>query len=179
MLNEFVKLLFVVTSLAPILCVFAVCDIDKGNGYWLAGILFGLAFFLVLCCWCFLQFIAKKIAEQSVKITSLSSTDKETLAYMIAYLLPIISGSMMDIREHVFVSVMVLTILVLCVFHTNAFHFNPLLGLFGYHFCEIKTPLGNTAMLITKRTHRCQQQTLSVKELWYLVYLDTGDNEPV
>ena len=177
MLNNLAKLLFVATSLAPILCVFAVCDIDKGNGYYVAGFLFWFAAVLVSSCWFFLRRASQHVAKEPIKIRSLSSTDKETLAYLIAYLLPVISGGTMDIRENMLASIMVLTVLVMCVFHTNAFHFNPLLGLFGYHFCEITTTSGNTAMLITKRTHRCQEQILNVRELWDLVYLDAGDNE--
>jgi len=177
MYNKFAKLLFVATSLAPILCVFAVCDIDSGNGYYLAGFLFWFAAALVTGCWLFLRRASKNPAKEPIKIKSLSSTDRETLAYMIAYLLPVISGGTMDIRDNMLASIMVLTVLVLCVFHTNAFHFNPLLGLFGYRICEITTASGNTAMLITKRTHRCQEQTLNARELWDLVYLDAEDNE--
>jgi len=177
MFNKVAKFLFVATSLAPILCVFAVCDINNGNGYLWAGCLCFTALCLVFVCWCFLRVMSKQVAKEPIKIRSLVSTDKEMLAYMIAYLLPIISGGTMDIRDNTLVSLTVLVILVLCVFHTNAFHFNPLLAVFGYHFCEITTPTGNTAMLLTKRIHRSQQQTLNVKELWDLVYLDAGDNE--
>jgi hypothetical protein len=96
---------------------------------------------------------------------------------MIAYLLPVVSNGTIDLRNNSFVSIIVMVILILCVFHTNTFHFNPLIGLFGYHFYEIKTTAGNTGMLLSNKTHRIQKQTLNVRELWNFVYIDAGDNE--
>jgi hypothetical protein len=177
MLNQFMKLLFVLTSLAPILCVFAACDADRHKSYFLAGVLLFIAIMLVILCRLLIFCFATKVAKEPIKIVSISSTDKATFTYMIAYLLPVVSGGTMDLRNNPFISFMVMLILVLCVFHTNAFHFNPLLGLFGYHFYEIKTPSGNTGMFISNRTHRSQVQKLNIRELWDFVYLDAGDNE--
>jgi hypothetical protein len=175
MLNQLSKLLFVLTSLAPILCVFAVCDIDKSGSYILAGVLILIAILLIVFCCIFIYCFAANVGKEPIKIVSISSTDKETLAYLIACLLPAVSGDAVDIRNNLCVSLVVMFILVLCVLHTKAF--NPLLGFLGYHFYEIKTPSGNTGMLISNRTHRSQIQTLNVRELWDFVYLDAGDNE--
>ena len=63
-------------------------------------------------------------------------------------------------------------IIFLAVFHSNAFHFNPLLGCIGYHFYEIEADDGMTYLLITSKTVTKQKMTSQVAQLADYIFLE-------
>ncbi|RWT04598.1 hypothetical protein [Aeromonas caviae] len=55
------------------------------------------------------------------------------------------------------------------------YHFNPLLGLMGWHFYKVSTPEGVTYVLVTKKELRRAQEGLTVVQLTEYIVLDIGD----
>ena len=174
-MNKFAKSLYVLTSLAPVLGAYVVNDLSQGKQFLTALCWLIPALLLVAICWLLMVFASRRLGREELAVTSVRSTDKEVLAYLVAYLLPIISKETLDFRTHLATASFVFLILFIAVYHGNAFHFNPLLGLVGYHFYEIQSGEGMTYMLITRKTIRQQRMTRQVVELGCYVYLDLGD----
>lgn len=174
-MNKFAKSLFVLTSLAPVLGAYVVNDLSQGKPFLTALFWLIPALLLMLICWLLIVFATRRLAKEQLIVTSVRSTDKETLAYLVAYLLPIISKDMLDFRTNLATTAFVFSILFIAIYHSNAFHFNPLLGLVGYHFYEVQADDSITYMLITRRVIRRQKITMPVVEMACYVYLDVEE----
>lgn len=90
-----------------------------------------------------------------IQISSLATADKEVLAFIFAYLLPLI-----DISHKMLAFLLVLFTFV--AFTTHIYHFNPIFGLFGYHFFEVTTTNGISYVLMSKRQIRNLNQVTEV-----------------
>ena len=172
-MNRFYKLRFAVTSMAPITGAYALNRFIEGQIVLGIGFIV-VALLLMLLCWALLTFAAKNQQTEPFHVKEVELADKEILAFLIAYLLPIISRESFDILANPLSGIFVLFILLLCIYNSNAFHFNPLLAMVGYHFYEVKTESGIPYMLITRNTIRNKNYSTLVKELSTYVYLDTG-----
>jgi len=165
------------SSLAPVLGAYAVNDFSDGKGvvsalYWIWP-----AVLLVIICWLLMHFAHTMIEKETLSVESIQSTDKEMLAFLVAYLLPIIAKNTLDTSHHFATALFTYAIVLLCISHSNAFHFNPLLGLVGYHFYEVKAAEGMTFMLITKRIVTKQKFALPVVKVGNYMYLEVGDKQ--
>jgi len=172
MLSRFAKGLFVATSLAPVLAAFAMKDIANGKSLYSVVPLLATAMLLPLVCWMLLVFARRHLEHQELVITKVTSTDKEVLAYLVAYLLPLLAKDSIDYRDSPGVTAFVFGIIFLSVLHSNAFHFNPLLGCIGYHFYEVEADDGMTYLLITSNTIRKQKMASKVVQLADYIFLE-------
>ena len=63
-------------------------------------------------------------------------------------------------------------VFVLVVSTGYGYHFNPLLGLLGWHFYKVGTEEGVTYVLITKKELRSAKQCLTVGQLTEYIVID-------
>lgn len=166
------KGLFVATSLAPVLAAFAIKDLAKGKTIYDAAPLLVIALLLPVICGLLLIFARSHLERQQLQITKVTSTDKEVLAYLVAYLLPLLAKDSIDYRESPGVTAFVFGIIFLAVLHSNAFHFNPFLGCIGYHFYEVEADDGMRYLFITSETVRKQKMVSHVVQLADYVFLE-------
>lgn len=131
MFSRVAKGLFVATSLAPVLAAFAMKDIANGKSWTDVTPLLVIGLLLPVICLLLLSFARKKLERHELNVTKVSSTDKEVLAYLVAYLLPLLAKDSIDYRDSPGVSAFVFGMIFLAILHSNSFHFNPLLGFFG------------------------------------------------
>ncbi len=172
MLSRFAKLLFVATSLAPVLAAFAVKDLTAGRGITEVAPWLIVTVLLPVICWLLLIFSRKHLERQELRIVKIKSTDKEVLAYLIAYLLPLLTKDTVDVRQQLPVALFVFGVIFLAVYHSNAFHFNPLLACVGYHFYEVECDDGMTYLFITGDTIKKQQVTSDVVQMADYIFLE-------
>jgi len=154
MLNSFARLILASTALCPILGAVAVIQITKGKPinswcWWLIA-----AVLLIFLCWILLCIIARKGQKVTLKIVEFENNDKEVLVFLLTYMLPFISTENFSFGEKWPISLYVFAIILMVVWHTNAFHFNPVMGLLGYHFDNIKTESGRPILLIGRKQLR-------------------------
>lgn len=171
MFNKFAKFLLVATSLAPILGAVAVSQFSNGKGWqswmpWLAT-----AVLLVLLCWLLLRYASEKMQTTNYKVSEFEKNDKEVLAFLLAYLFPFVSVDNMTFDGHWLTGMYVLLIIFVVVAHAGAFHFNPLMGLMGYHFYGVKTEDGVSQLLISKEELRRTNKNLTAVKLARNIYL--------
>ncbi len=166
--------MLVATSLAPVLGAFGIISYGERESLVPALCWFLSALLLVILCLLLIWFSRVHIERETLSLASIRNTDKATLTFLLVYLLPLVTkdavpGSSAATTVYVFV------IIAWAVYHSNAFYFNPLLGLFGYHFYQVTTRDGMEHVLLSTRTIRNPNQDLAGVQLFGYTYLDVGD----
>ena len=178
MLNNFAKSLLVSTSLSPVLCVVAINQFEHGRPWtiwiWWLVIAICLAF---LC-----QYILKRATNSAQRILfyieEFESKDHEMLTFLFIYLLPLIRSDHSTLINDWLTSTFVLAIIVLAVAYTGAFHFNPVMRLFGYRFYAVKDQQGITKLLISKRNLLQSKKEVKTAMLsWNVLLLVEGQSD--
>ncbi len=161
MLNKAAKLTLVATSLAPICLTLWFVEFSKawdskasisdnlitnwqvGGGYLLATLLMSVMCFLLV--W----LSGRNLEKLPVKIKAVKTVDKEIVGFLLIYLLPLINQTTNTISLPVLIFIAVIFFFI--VQNSHAYHFNPLLGFFGYHFYEVTIEGDITYVLITRQ----------------------------
>jgi len=174
MLNTFAKFLLVSTSLSPLLGAVAVNQLARGEpavrwGAWLV-----VALLLVFLCWALLRYAARNAQQHQFHIKEFERNDKEVLAFLVTYLLPFLSTEKMGFAGDWLTGAYVLAIIFLVIAHAAAFHFNPVMGLLGYHFYSVKNLDGVSHLLISREELRRPGRDVKTVRLAYGIYLHTG-----
>lgn len=175
MLNHLAKLMLVATSLAPILGAVAVNHLSNGKPWWYWGSWLMAGVLLTFICWGLLRHASDHGQQQTITVEDFESNDKEIVAFLLAYLLPFISSDNMTFEGDWLTGAYILLIIFLVVAHAGAFHFNPVMGLLGYHFYGVKTKDGVSQLLITKQPMKRPPTDVKTVLLSHNIYLATGD----
>jgi hypothetical protein len=175
MLNMLAKLLLVATSLAPVLGAVAINQIalDKGWEDWVpwAAVAIGLA----LICWLILVLVATKGQVQKLQIAEFEQDDKEVVAFLLAYLLPFLSSNDMAFQGQWLTGAYVMLLLLIVFAHSGSLHFNPVMGLLGYHFYAVKDERGGPKLLISRAELHRTNETVRVACLTPSICLHLGE----
>ncbi len=170
------KSLLVATSLAPVCGAFAVTRLSElDGGIWYRDFDFwkwtGIAFGLVAITYGFLRWCQEHLKNSMVRTQTIKPTDKDVLAFLLAYLLPLLGQDSLSFHKPI-IAVYVILLISVAVYHSNSYHFNPMLSLFGFHFYEIQTTDGYSAMLISRRAHVLQEQGVIVVKITDFLLLE-------
>lgn len=167
-LNRFATLLLVATSFAPVL--FTLAFVATRRSEWITAACYVLAASL-LCglCLMVLKEVANRVPSVAFPVTSVKSADKEIIGFVLSYLLPLVNTSNV-LRVDPVVLWFVLTLLGIVAWSTNSYHFNPLLGIFRYHFYEVSTPQSVGFVLISRRDiHSADEIQFAIRLSQYVV----------
>ncbi len=170
MLSKFAKMMLVATSLAPVLGAFGMLSYSIGHSIWVVGSWFLGALMLILLCWYILRFAETKGEKEILAFRSFKSVDREVLTFLLIYLLPLLARDSLP-NINVPVVIYVFVVIAWVVYHSNAFFFNPLLSMLGYHFYAVETCDGVGHVLIARKTIRVPSATLEVIQLFDHTYL--------
>lgn len=175
MLNFFAKCLLVSTSLSPVLVANAInqferCEPWTSYIWWLV-----VALLLAIFCLSLLRYAAIKAEKHEFQITEFERKDQELLAFLFIYLLPFVRSENMTFASHWLTSIYVLTVIIVAIAYVGAFHFNPVMRIFGYRFYAVKNHHGVSALLISKTDLRRPGGKLQTVQLAWDVYLHVGD----
>jgi len=175
MLNGFAKFLLVATSLSPILGAVAVNQIALQKPWTSWALWLGAAVLLVVICYSLLRYAEQHSQPEKIYIESFEANDRDVLAYLLAYLLPLLSSKTMGFEGEWLTGAYILLIIFLVVSHTGAFHFNPVMTLLGYHFYGVKTESGVSQLLICRGTLSRPKQEVSTVRIAPHIYLVRKD----
>ncbi len=171
MLNQFAKGLLVATSMAPILGAVAVNQIaqDRPWSQWLPWL--AVTVLLGLICWLMLLLLNRTGEQHCLRIEEFENSDKEIVVFLLTYLLPFLATDKLDFTGEWITGAYIFAVIFFTVAHAGAFHFNPVMGLLGYHFYSIKDDSGASCLLISKKAVRRPGEALKVVELTDGIYL--------
>ena len=171
MIGWFAKLLLVFTACAPILLTYAFRLAREGTRWIVVVGLVGTALLLVAICHWVLALARSRVPPlEPFDAEACKPADTELMAFVVAYLLPLV-GAPKDPVD-LWLLGFVLVLLAIIVSATHAYHFNPLLALFGYHFYEVAAKNGMTFVLLSRRTLRTPGAISAVRQLTDYVLLD-------
>jgi len=174
MLNTFAKFLLVSTSMSPLLGAVAVNQFAHHEPWTRWGMWLAAAVLLVVLCWAMLRYAARNAQKQLILIKEFDRNDQEVLAFLLAYLLPFVSSENMAFTDEWLTGAYILGIIFLVIAHAGAFHFNPVMGLLGYHFYTVRNGDGVSHLLISKEELRRPGKDVQTVRLAHTIYLHTG-----
>ncbi|MBD3279906.1 hypothetical protein GF389_00060 [Candidatus Dojkabacteria bacterium] len=161
MLNKTSKFALVGTSLAPI-CVtlwfVTVCNkwnetqsfFENVKVNWHQGWEYLLtAVLMTAVCYMLIRLAGKKLEKLPIQIKAVKTVDKEIVGFLLVYLLPLINQSTNTVSIPVLIFIAIIFFII--IHNSHAYHFNPLLGFFGFHFYEVTIEGDITYVLITRR----------------------------
>lgn len=187
MLNKAAKLSLVSTSLAPICLTLWFVEISKvwntaqpfkNNllNNWQVGIDYLIAALAMsLLCFVLVWLSGRELEPLPVKIKSVKTVDGEIVGFLLVYLLPLINQG--ENQVSLIVLVFIAIIFFIIVYNSHAYHFNPMLGLFGYHFYEVCIEGDITYVLITRQNITDCKSITNVVQLTEYMIKDVPDAE--
>lgn len=169
MLNSVARLLMTSTALAPVLLTYgwvAYMEDERATGL----ILGALSIALVATCVFVLRKAQKNLVRSSFRANSVEACDHENTAFMLLYVMPLFTSQFKSLDWMFWVP----TILIFAVITATGYnyHFNPMLGLLGWHFYKVDSAEGVKFVLITKKQLKTAATPLIVGELTEYILLD-------
>lgn len=136
------------SALAPMLVTYALVYYPTSRGGAAALVVAAVA--LVLTCGLILSLASKRLPEQRIRIKSVKIADQAVWTFVLAYVFPLVFANIVTVRFSVLALVFVLLLIV--VYYSKAYSFNPVLMLvFRYHFYEVVTEGDFTYVVVSKR----------------------------
>lgn len=168
MLSIFSRLLLTVTALSPVLLIYGFTLIGEDN---LLAALFGIgAILLALFCVELLHKSEDRLEEVSTEIQSAEAADRENIAFLLLYISPLFTGSLLDLNWEIWLPVLLVFGVIVATGYN--YHFSPLLGVFGWHAYKVTTKGGITYVLLTKRQLRKALGRVTVRQLTEYVLIE-------
>lgn len=172
MLSGLARVALTATAIAPVGFTYAAVAALNDRYDIMILLLFGLATLVRLCVWVLVATKGKNApAAETHPITSVEPADRENTTIILLYLMPLFTADFNDLNWLVWIPALV--VFAVIAFTSHSYFFNPLLGLFGWHFYKVGTPENVTRALISKRTIRKGNCNIVGIELGDYVILDT------
>lgn len=170
MLNSLGRLIFTSTAIAPVGFTYAWAARSSDRE---AAIL-AATIAAILCIFAGLFLILAKQTFERVALQprSVEAADRENVAFLLLYVSPLFTSSFSQINW----SVVAPTLFVFAAVTATgySYHFNPILGLMGWHAYRISDRAGVTYIVFTRRQMRSTLDELMVVQLTEYVLLDVG-----
>jgi len=153
MISKFLENIFVLTSISPVFLAIWLGKVARSGSY-MKGIFWLILFILLIpVAWGIIKFSEKKLEILPIRIKSIAPADREVAAFLIAYILPLLS----IINVNNLIILFIVGLLYISMLTTSNYHFNPVLSLFfGYHYYQVEIEGRDgeriTYILMTKKT---------------------------
>ncbi|MBA4130087.1 MAG: hypothetical protein C0519_01540 [Hyphomicrobium sp.] len=174
MFSALAKWLLTSTAIAPVALTYAWVAFQASK-YELAAGLLVLCALLVFISLCLLRFARQNIERVNFKAQTIEAADNENIAFLLLYLLPLFTANIETLTWQVWLPMIVIFAIITAT--SYSYHFNPLLGMMGWHFYKVTTAEGVTYVLITKKQLRNAAEQLQVGQLTEYILLDQGDKK--
>lgn len=171
MLSRVAKLMLTSTAIAPVLLTYAWVAFQSGKSC-VVLILAASCVALVFVCWLLLRYAKNNLERMSFKPVSVEAADRENMGFLLLYLLPLFTAQFDTLNWNVWIPAILIFAAVVATGYS--YHFNPLLGLMGWHFYKVGTAEGVTYVLITKKQLRNATDTVEIGQLTEYIVLDLG-----
>lgn len=169
MLNTLARLLLTSTALAPVGLTYAWVAWVQNERLWAWGIL-GTSIVLVLICLAVLHGAKRSLSSTKFRATTVEAADHENTAFLLLYVMPLFTSKFDSLDWQFWVPTVVIFAVITATGYN--YHFNPMLGLMGWHFYKVQSAEGVTFVLITKKHLRSAAGELQVGQLTEYILLD-------
>ncbi|WP_087120621.1 hypothetical protein [Brevundimonas sp. SH203] len=169
MLNAIARILLTCTALAPVGLTYAWVAWTQSLTK-VALLTAGASVALVLICLILLSIAKKTIPVSDYKPSSIEAADHENTAFLLLYVMPLFTSKMNTLDWQFWIP----TIAIFAVITATgySYHFNPLLGIMGWHFYKTQSTEGVTFVLITRKHIRTAANRIRVGQLTEYILID-------
>ncbi len=143
MFTKFAQFLLVATALAPIGFVYAATSFGTVEGRYVGW----ASLVLVLIAWLILDIGRRQAPQLARVIEEADAIDKEPLAFLVAYALPILTGKTAPNQLGL---VVLILFMALVIWQQRLYFVNPLMALMGWRFYKCRDDSGAQVLLISK-----------------------------
>lgn len=119
-----------------------------------------------------LWFSTRKLEAMPFTGTKVEAADRENMGFLLLYLLPLFTADLTKLNWETWVPAIVMFAVITATGYN--YHFNPLIGLMGWHFYKVESKEGVTYVLITRKQLRSAAGTLTVGQLTEYILIDLG-----
>lgn len=169
MFGRLAKFLLIASALAPVGLVYAwIVWRNRQHGVTI-GIV-AACVLLVLTCTFLLRQARTSLERFPLKITSVEPADRENIAFMLLYISPLFTSELGQLNINLLIPTLVIFTLLTATGYN--YHFNPLLGLAGWHFYKVESAEGVTYVLITRKQLRNTNTIKQVGQLTEYILID-------
>ncbi|GLS37828.1 hypothetical protein GCM10010869_34220 [Mesorhizobium tianshanense] len=172
MLNWLAKLLLTSTAIAPVLLTYAWVAYQAGESSQALALLVTCLILIAICIG-MLRYANRHLERVAFSAITVEAADRENMGFLLLYLLPLFTAQFTALNWQVWVPAIAIFAAVVATGYS--YHFNPLLGLMGWHFYKVSTKEGVTYVLITKKQLRNATETIEVGQLTEYIVIDVGN----
>jgi hypothetical protein len=173
MFNKFARILLTATALAPVGLAYAwIAWLQDAKGA--ALIIVGISLLLVVLCLSMFWKAPKAVPVSDFEASSVEPADHENIAFLLLYAMPLFTSQFNTLDWTFWIPTGIMFAAIAATGY--AFHFNPLLGLLGWHFFKVQSKEGVTFVLITRKRIRDAAKKLRVGELTEYILVDVGES---
>ncbi|WP_303713281.1 hypothetical protein [Brevundimonas naejangsanensis] len=169
MLNAFSRILLTSTALAPVGFTYAWVAWTQGMNQ-SAVLIAGSSAILVLLCVILLYLCKKSLPVSDFQPATIEPADHENTAFLLLYVMPLFTSQFDTLEWKFWIPTVVIFGLITATGYS--YHFNPLLGLMGWHFYKTQSPEGVTFVIITKKHLRSPSSKIRVGQLTEYILID-------
>jgi hypothetical protein len=132
--------------------------------------LWALCALLVIMCLLMIRHARRVLERTPFSASTVEAADRENIAFLLFYLLPLFTSQFVSLNVQVLGPIVVIFAVITATGYN--YHFNPLLGLFKWHFYKVQSKEGVTYVLITKKQIRAAASVAEVGQLTEYILLD-------
>lgn len=167
--NWIARILLTSTALAPVGLTYAWVAWVQGEGK-TGLIILTTSTLMVVICVAVLGVAKKRLPASTFKASTVEAADHENTAFLLLYVMPLFTERFNTLEWQFWVP----TLFIFAVITATGYnyHFNPMLGLLGWHFYKVESAEGVTFILITKKQLRTAADTIKVGQLTEYMLLD-------
>jgi hypothetical protein len=172
MFGRVAKFLLIASALAPVGLVYA-WIVWRSGQHGVASVIVVACALLVLICVYLLRQAGASLERFPLAITSVEPADRENIAFMLLYLSPLFTSELGQLNTNLLIPTLAIFTLLTATGYN--YHFNPLLGLVGWHFYKVQSGEGVTYVLITRKQLRNIDTINFVGQLTEYILIDLED----
>lgn len=175
MLNRFGKLVLAITAMAPAAAAVGIAGLEASKPHakwWLAA-----SVILVFLCLGMLYLVKRSVPPEKLTITSCNLADKEVLAFLVAYLLPLFAKDTAGFQAYPISGIFIFCVLLATVYHSESYTFNPMLSMAGYHFFECELPSKTKVLVLSSRAILPAPTDLHVAALSPYIFIEVPPSD--
>ena len=174
MLSRVARLLLTSTAVAPVLLTYAWVAYQEEKECLAVLLLAGCAGLVLLCVF-LLRYARRNLERMTFEAVAVEAADRENIAFLLLYLLPLFTDDIASFNWQVWIPALLIFGVVVATGYT--YHFNPLLGLIGWHFYKVNTKEGVTYVLITRKHLRNATEAITVGQLTEYIVIDLEESQ--
>lgn len=165
----FARLLLTSTALVPVGFTYAwVAWMESDHR--VALIILAVCVALVATCLLLLRSAKKSLPASDFRASSIEAADHENTAFLLLYVMPLFTSQFNSLDWQFWVPTLIIFAVITATGYN--YHFNPMLGLMGWHFYKVQSTEGVVFVLITKKQIRTAATNLRVGQLTEYMLLD-------